>query len=281
MDVSARRLTRATAAVSGAFSVALFWAAFRFNSNLALAQASDSLLDVTGAVVLAWVVAVAQEPRDARHPMGHSRAEPLGALGIALLAGILALEVGSAAVQSIMGGTRVEPSPILVTFFVAKVVFKAVVWVLSSGKKTPAFSALLVDARNDCLVGVLAVLGFIGARFGNPAVDAWIACPAAFWIGWSGFSLAKENIDLLMGVAPDPARQAQLLAIATGSDGVLQAHDLVAHHLGTHLSIHVHIVVDGGLSVRQAHDIGEGVRERLMREVDVGHCSVHIDPSED
>jgi cation diffusion facilitator family transporter len=212
--------------------------------------------------------------------MGHTRAEPLGALLIALLAGVLALEVGSSAVASLLEGAEMIPSFLLVGFFAGKVLFKAAVWRLAAKRRGPAFSALLVDARNDCVVGVVAVLGFWGARLGTPEVDAWLALPASLWIGWSGFSLARENIDLLMGVAPDPARQRALLRMAASVRGVRDAHDLVAHSLGTQLSVHVHITVDGQLSVREGHDIGEEVRALLIAEEDVGHCSVHIDPDE-
>jgi divalent metal cation (Fe/Co/Zn/Cd) transporter len=131
MTVTAHGLTRVTAAASALFSCALFWAAFRFESDLALAQASDSLLDLTGAIVLAWVVNVAREPGDERHPMGHTRAEPLGALLIALLAGVLALEVGSSAVASLLEGAEMIPSFLLVGFFAGKVLFKAAVWRLA------------------------------------------------------------------------------------------------------------------------------------------------------
>lgn len=279
MTVSAKRLTMATAILSGAFSLGLWFAAVRFESDLALAQASDSLLDLAGAIVLAWVVHVAGAPGDERHPMGHSRAEPLGALGIAALAGILAVEVGMSAVRSLLDEVAVIPSFYLAGLFAGKIAFKAVVWRLAAGGAGPAFSALVVDARNDCLVGALALLGFFGARLGTPTLDAWLALPSALWIGWSGVSLARENIDLLMGVAPDLNRQNQLLAIAASVDSVKDAHDLVAHSLGTQLSVHVHISVQADLTVRQAHDIGEKVRNLLLLEVDVGHCSVHIDPA--
>jgi cation diffusion facilitator family transporter len=279
VSVSARHLTRATAVLSACFSAALWIAATRFHSDLALAQASDSLLDVAGAVVLAWVVHVARAPGDERHPMGHSRAEPLGALGIAALAGVLALEVGISAVESLLGKGAMVPSMFLVGLFSAKILFKLVIWRLAARGKGPAFSALLVDARNDCLVGGLALIGFAGARLGTPTIDAWLALPSALWIGWSGVSLARENIDLLMGVAPEPDRQAALLAFAASVPQVVDAHDLVAHYLGTLLSVHVHISVKGELTVRQAHDIGEQVRHLLLEQEDVGHCSVHIDPA--
>ena len=52
---------------------------------------------------------------------------------------------------------------------------------------------------------------------------------------------------------------------------------MVAHHLGTVLDVRVKVIVDAELTVKAAHDIGKAVRDRLLREPDVGHCSVHVD----
>jgi cation diffusion facilitator family transporter len=137
--------------------------------------------------------------------------------------------------------------------------------------------ALAVDARNDVLVGLIAIAGFFGARYGMPTLDAWAALPIAMWIAWSGIELARDNIKLLMGEAPPDHRQAELAILAGTVPGVRNAHDLRAQFMGTHLDIHVHIMVDPDLSLKQAHDIGEAVRTRLEAEPDVSRASVHID----
>lgn len=279
MIVSARGLTRTTAVLSGVFSLLLGVAAVFFHSHLAESQAADSLLDLAGALMLAWVVGVAQTPGDERHPMGHTRAEPLGALVIAALAGILALKVGSGAFASLLHESSMKPDVFLLGLFLGKVTFKFVVFRIATGQKGPAFSALRVDARNDILMGAVAAVGFLGARAGAPEVDAWVALPTAIWIGWSGVELARENIDNLLGVAPPPERRREILRLASGVPGVVDAHDLMALSDGSTLSVHVHITVDGTLTVREGHDIAECVRLRLLDEEDVGLCSVHVDPS--
>jgi ferrous-iron efflux pump FieF len=273
-------LTTYSLVVSLIFSCALFLAFSIYGSDLALAQAADSLLDVLGAIVLAWSVRVAAAPRDERHPMGHSRAEPLGALAIAFVSAALALEVGSTAVSSLTSGVELSPGWGLLALFSTKSLAKLVLLRLASKGRGPAVEALIVDARNDVIVGIGSVAGFFFARAGYHLVDPLLALPIAIWIGWSGFSLAKENIDLLMGVAPPLERQRELLAIAQSIPGVQNAHDLLAQHLGTELSLHVHVEVPGDLTVSEGHDIGELVRLRLLEESDVAHCSIHIDPSE-
>ena len=41
--------------------------------------------------------------------------------------------------------------------------------------------------------------------------------------------------------------------------------------------MHVHVVVDPAITVREAHDIGERVETRLLAEDDVCHAIAHVD----
>jgi cation diffusion facilitator family transporter len=146
---------------------------------------------------------------------------------------------------------------------------------------SPALHALEVDARNDVLVGVLALCGFFATRYGSPGWDAWLALPVACWIGASGIALGRENIRLLMGEAPPPERQDALAELARGVDGVESVHDLTARYDGAQLDVTLHVVVDETLPLRDAHDIAESVEARLQEEPDVLSAMVHVDVDDD
>src|SRR6188768_1685148 len=135
---SAQKIILATASVSGLFAVALGLAWRVYSSELAQAQAADSLLDFAGAFVLAWVVRVAEQPRDDNHPWGHGRAEPLGALAVAMFAAMLALRVGQGAVQALWQGSLVQSDPLLLQVFLGKVLFKAGVVAWCRSARSPA-----------------------------------------------------------------------------------------------------------------------------------------------
>lgn len=274
-------LTRFTLAFSVLLVGVLYAAFWVFHSQLALAQAADSFMDVFTTSVLAWAVSVAAQPEDKEHPFGHSRAEPIGALVAAVVAGVLAIEVGRSAIAALLEARTMEADWVLVGAFGAKSAIKTVVFVfaraLARRKRSPAMEALGVDARNDVLVSLLALGGFAGTRYGWPMLDAWLALPVAVWIGIAGLRLARENIKLLMGEAPPAERQQELVALASSVPGVRDAHDLRAHFLGTRLQLEVHVIVDPSLTVLEAHDIGEAVKAKLQAEEDVGYCSVHID----
>ena len=273
-----RRLALVTLLGSGTLVVGLFAAYLFFGSQLALAQAADSFLDVFTAAVLTYAIGVAAQPEDAEHPLGHSRAEPLGALVTAVIAGVLAVEVARSAVTALLLGAEPHLDAPLLLAFAAKIAFKGGVLLAARalGRHNPAVAALAVDARNDILLSAVAVLGYLAARAGAPRIDAWLALPVAAWIGLAGVRLARDNLRLLMGVAPALERQRQLTDLARAVPGVRGARPVVAQHLGTVLDVRVEVIVDGALTVRQGHDIGEAVRARLLAQPDVGHCSVHV-----
>jgi cation diffusion facilitator family transporter len=273
----AQGLTRLTAGGSALFTLALFAAYARFGSELALAQAADSLLDFLALTALAWTVRVARAPADAGHPFGHAPAEPIGALVIAVLAGVLGLEVGRNAVLTLISEHPWEPSGWLLVLFGGKAAFKGAVFALSRRSSSPALRALAVDARNDVATSLVAFSGFFAARLGYARVDAALALPLAVWIMYSGVQLARENIHLLMGAAPPGERQAELLQLVSTTPGIRRAHHLRAHYLGTALFVHVHVAVDADLNVAAAHAIAERVRQRIEEQPDVVACSVQLE----
>lgn len=282
---SARRITAFSIALSFLLAIPLLVVHIVHHSQLALAQAADSVTDAVTAAAFLYSLRVAVLPADANHPRGHHRAEPIAALLAAVLAGVLAVEVFREAMRAIGGDVIPRMEWSLAAVFTVKLAAKTgLSFTARHHQRTvssPALRVLEVDARNDVLVGLVALVGFFGARYGSPGWDAWLALPLACWIAASGVGLARENIRLLMGEAPPRDRQKQLLRIAREVPGVESTHDLSARYDGTQLDVSLHIVVDENLSLRRAHDIAETVEARLMAEPDVLIAMVHVDVEAD
>lgn len=277
----ARALSALSIFVGAGLAAGLFAAWVAFESQLALAQAADSLVDMLTAAALWWAVRISRAPPDDDHPVGHHAAEPLGALLVAVFAGALAVEVSTSAIEALKTGATPQLDPILAVAFAIKVVAKVFIsrsaFAHDRQRSSPALRAIGVDSRNDVLVGCVALVGFVAARYGNPSVDAWLALPLAVWIGVAAVLLGMENVRLLMGEAAPPERRAELEAIANQVDGVRRAHSLRAHHRGSGIMVWVQVAVDPKLSVDRGHDIGEAVEELLGREVDVIDVFAHVD----
>ncbi len=282
-DRAASRLTITSVAGSFAMAIALIATYFSFESQLALAQAADSISDVLSGAMLAWAVRTSAQPPDDDHPLGHQRAEPIAALVVAVLAGILAVEVMQNAARALLAGA--EPAldwPVAIVF-AAKVTFKSGILAASSAalarKPNPALAALRVDARNDVLVGAVAVIGFGIARAGVASIDAVLAIAVAIYVGLSGIRLARENIELLMGASASRERRDALGVIVRAVPGVVRTDALTATQQGVELHVYVEIAVDPDLSLRQGHEIGHEVEARLALEEDVARAVVHVGPA--
>lgn len=282
-DPNVARLTYASIAGSLAMSIALLLVHFAFGSQLALAQAADSISDMLAGAALVWAVRQAAQPADDDHPLGHARAEPLAALVVAVLAGVLSVEVLRTAVVALATGAQAELDWPVAVAFLAKIVFKGTIAALASRalarRANPALDALRVDARNDVLVGSVALVGYALARWQMPAVDSVLAIVIAIYVGFAGVRLARENVGLVMGAAAPADRKHELARIAAQVDGVRAVDELVATWSGASLHVHVEIAVPPTMPIHAAHDIAHAVEARLGREDDVARVVVHVNPA--
>jgi cation diffusion facilitator family transporter len=98
---------------------------------------------------------------------------------------------------------------------------------------------------------------------------------AAFKITWPSL---KELID---AGAPAEVR-CRIRDIAAANREVLQVHDIRTRYIGTSIQADLHIIVDGGLTVRRGHDIARDVEARLTREIEeLVDVVVHVEPPEE
>lgn len=278
----ASRLLLASSVVSVALLVGLGAAYLRTGSTLALAQAADSLADSLTGLGLLWALHVSRKPPDDEHPYGHQGAQPIAALVVAMLVGALALEVLLQAIEALTTDTVPALGWSIAAALGTKVVIKSVFVAFASRKALLRSNATLrafrVDAASDVVVGVASLAGFFGAKYGGlPSLDAWLALPVAVWIGISGLSLARENIDLLMGVAPPRAWRDRLATAVAAIPGVRGVAGVRARSFGDGNHVWVEIRVDPHLTVGQAHDLGEAVEQQLMQHEGVCDAVVHVD----
>lgn len=275
------RILLASSIVSAVLLVVLAAAYLATGSKLALAQAVDSLADMLTGFALFWVWRLSFKPADANHHYGHQTAQPIAALVMATLIAVMALEVLWNAVEALIAGAHIELTWIVAAGLGAKVFAKILLVLFAhrhDRRHQPALQAFIVDARSDILVGTLSLLGFFASvALARPSLDAWLAIPAAGWVGYSALSLARENIELLMGTAPPQTwRDAQIGRLANLPQ-IRRVGRMKTRTFSDGIHVWVEIYVDPCLTVSAAHDIGEFVEAELEREPDVCEAVVHVD----
>jgi ferrous-iron efflux pump FieF len=281
----ASRLLLASALVSVALLLGLGAAWLATGSALALAQAADSLSDSLTGLGLLWALRLSRKPPDDEHHYGHQGAQPIAALVVAMLVAALALEVALQAVEALRSGASPSLGWPVAAALGSKVAIKLVFVRLASDpallRHNVAVRAFRVDAMSDVVVGTASLVGLAGAHaFGMLSLDAWLALPVVAWIGISGFRLARESIDLLMGTAPPRAWQDDLQAAVAAMPGVQGVANLRARSFGDGTHVWVEIHVDPELTVGRAHDLGEAVERRLLEREGICDAVVHVDAAQ-
>ncbi len=280
--------------VGGAVNVVLlvfkFVAGIVGHSAAMVADAVHSLSDfVTDIIVLAFVH-ISDKPEDKSHDYGHGKYETLATtiIGLALL--VVAVGIvysGAVKIAAWLGGQQLE-APGLLALWAAllSIVLKEGVYRYSMVKarqlKSQAVEANAWHHRSDALSSVGTAVGIGGAIFLG---QRWtVLDPAASVI--VGAFIVKVAIDLLRNGIGDLMEQSlpdavenEILRLAASVPGVSMPHDLRTRRIGNHYAIELHILMDGDMSLREAHDKATEVEDTLKGHYGQDtHVAVHVEP---
>ncbi len=252
------------------------------NSQSLISDGLNSLLDIVSGTIIFVAIRVGGKKADDKHPFGHNRAEPIAALVIAILAGILSFEIIRDGITSILHRTPVEVTNF--TFFVVffSVGLKTIMMLafrrIGRASNSPSLKAAAIDFRNDIFASSMVIVAVITAKLGLSVLDSYIAILLGLWIAYSGFNIAQENLKYLMGESPDGELLKLVHDKASGILGVKQIHAVKAQYLGSEVEVVVDIEIDKRLTLQHAHEIGEHVKQALEETPEICHAFVHIDP---
>jgi cation diffusion facilitator family transporter len=258
------------------------WAAIISGSIALLSEAFNSLTDIVSSIAVFVCVRISDKGADEGHPFGHSRAEPVAGIIIAVLAGILGFEVIRASVSRLFTETMVVIGTFALLVPVITVISKSfMAWYFRRvGREigSPAIAASSVDSLCDVMVAIAALTGIVGVKLGYPFLDPFAGFAIGLWIIYTGYSIGIENIDYLMGSAPPPVLTEQIKAAALSVPGVKAINTVRAHYVGYFIHVEIHVGVPKHLSTYDSHEIGKEVERKVEEIKAIEKSFVHIDP---
>jgi cation diffusion facilitator family transporter len=284
MRRSAAMRATAVGMVANSFLLVLKAAASGLSDSLTIfSETLNSLADLVAAVAILLCVRWAWKRPDEDHPFGHRRAEPVAGLLVAIFTGILGFEVCRGAVMRLWSGATpavIGPYPIAalcVTAF-AKAGLALFFYRRAEQLRSPAFRATAVDSRNDVLIAAQGLVAVILAQLDYPVLDAVGALLVGLYILYSGHQVGMENINYLMGKAPDRELLDSIQHAAGQTPGVIAVDDVKGHSVGTFVHVELTAHVDGSLATADSHDIAEAARAAIEHLGLVDRAFVHIEP---
>ena len=260
------------------------------HSAALVSDAVHSLSDLlTDFVVLAFV-RVSGRPKDASHDYGHGKFETMASLliGIFLAAAAIGIVVsGAVKLSSWLQGEDI-PAPgrmalwaALLSIAAKELLFR---YTDAQGRKldSPALRANAWHHRSDALSSIGAAIGIGGALLLG---DRWtVLDPLASIV--IGAMLVKVAWDLLgpsFGELTDsslPAETEQeIIGMIRDIPGIFEPHNLRTRRIGRLIAAEVHIRLDGGQTLAEAHEKASEVERRFKERFGTqSHLIVHMEP---
>ncbi len=282
MTPVAFRATFINIAGNTALLIIKLWAGLLSGSIALISEAINSLSDIISSLATFICVRISEQQADEGHPFGHSRAEPVAGLIIAILAGILGFEILKESITRLFYPVTPVVGLFALSVPLITIVVKVfmVIYFRKTGKEinSPALRATALDSLMDIFVAAAALVGLLGARLGVPLLDPIAGFVISLWIMYTGYHIGMENIDYLMGKAPPPALLREIEGVTLSVAGVRAFNTVRAHYVGNFIHVEIHVEVDKTLSTLDSHAIGEEVEKMVESLESIQKSFVHIDP---
>ena len=253
------------------------------NSQALIADGFNSMLDVIAGAIALIGYRVSNKPPDEDHHYGHANAETVAAL----IVGLLIIATGSIIVRDAVGtiweGTAETPARWTVFIAVAVIAIKFGLYFyareVARDEKSLVVSATATDHLSDVIATSGVLVGVVGAQFGYPVLDPI----AAFWVAavilYHAFRIVRDNTFVLLGGAPSQETINGIVATLRGVPGVLGLHRTKVRTAGSRLIVDTEILVDGTLTVEDAHEIANLTGDTVMAaHAAVDDVVVHVEP---
>ncbi len=256
------------------------------HSGAMISDGIHSASDVFSTVVVVIGYRLAGKESDANHQYGHERIECVAAILLAMILCVTGVAVGLGGLRKIIGAEAISleaPGVLaLVAAIVSIVVKEGMYWYTRAAAKKVNSGALMADAwhhRSDALSSIGSMVGILGARLGYPICDPIASVVICCFIVKVSVDIFKDAVDKMMDTACDADTMERMREVILREDGVCGIDSLQTRLFGARSYVDVEIMVDGELTLRQAHGIAERVHRQIERNFpEVKHCMVHVNP---
>ena len=263
------------------------------HSAAMMADAIHSLSDFVTDVIVLVFVKISCKPKDKTHDYGHGKYETLALtiIGVALMAVAIGIIVkGAMKIAAWFNGETLE-APGMLAFWAAvvSIVLKEAVYRYSIYKArkldSKAVEANAWHHRSDALSSVGTAVGIGGAVFLGQhwtILDPIASVVVGAFIVKVAFELLKNGIGDLMEQSLPEKVEDEIMEMVASLPGVSEPHDLRTRRIGNHYAIELHILMDGHITLNEAHDKATEIEDMLRQCYGAEtHVAVHVEPKEE
>jgi len=255
---------------------------FMTGSLSVMASLVDSLMDAAASLINLLAVRYSLKCADEDHQFGHGKAESLAGLGQA------SFIAGSAIFLLMHTAERLNhPQPlqeVSVGLWVMVFAIAATLALLAFQgfviKRTNS-SAIRADAlhyKTDLFTNTASIGALYFAASGWPLLDPLGALAIACYILYSAWQIGQEAMQVLMDRELSKETRQRICDIVLTHATVLGLHDLRTRQSGQTMLVQLHLDLDQGLPLAEAHQVAEEVEQSIMAVFPQADVIIHQDP---
>jgi len=254
------KVLRVSLVVTLAYIGLLVVAGIRAHSLALLSEAGHNLSDFVALLLSLVAVYLESRPPSATKTYGWHRAGVLAALVNAGSLVVVSFLIFYEAFRRLQNPQHVQAG-LMIWVAAAGVVMNGVIALLlyRSGRDVNIRSALLHEIGDTVSTAAVIVGGWVILATGQYWIDSALSFGIGALILWSGFSICRETLNILLEGTPRGIRLDRVEAAMRAVEGVNDVHDLHVWNIGSEtraLSCHISI-----------EDIPPSVSERILRDV--------------
>jgi cation diffusion facilitator family transporter len=263
------------------------------HSAAMIADSIHSLSDFATDIVVLLFVHISHKPKDKSHDYGHGKFETLATtlIGVALFAVAVGIFIDGAKKIAFWahGGTLIVPGTLALWAALVSILLKELTYQYTHRKaeqlQSQAMKANAWHHRSDALSSVGTAIGIGGAILLG---ERWAVLDPIASIA-VGAMIVKVAIDLLRSGMGELMEQSlpelvenEIIEIAQSVPDVSKPHELCTRRIGNHYAIEMHILIDGDMSLKEAHAKATEIEHRLKeRYGEETHVAIHVEPLEE
>lgn len=247
-----------------------------------LASLIDSIMDSLASLVNFAAIRYSLVPPDDEHRFGHGKAEALAGLGQSLLIAGSALYLLHEAVLKLLDPRPLEATGLGIGVMVFSIVLTALLLVVQKyvvrRTGSTAIDADSLHYLSDLAVNAGIIVALVLSGFGFIEADGLVGLVIALYIFYSAWKIGWDAVQLLLDrELPGEVRDV-IGAVVGEHEQALGFHDLRTRQSGRTWFIQLHVDMDESLPLRQAHDLGERIREDILKHYPAAEVIIHHDP---
>ena len=274
--------------IASVLTLALKFGAWGLTDSVGLlSDATESIVNVTAAVMALTVITIAMRPADSDHTYGHGKAEYFssGIEGVLIIVAAFAIAYASISrffepqeLRNLGPGLVLALISSVINFGTARVMLKAAKRFDSITLEADA-THLLTDVWTS--IGLVTGLAILLVMPEWKILDPIIAILMAVNIVFTGVSLLRRSVGGLMDDALPPEELEIIGAAIRKHQGINATfHGLRTRKSGPKRFVDFHLLMPGVTTVMAAHDLCEIIENEIKSQLTQAEVTIHVEPLE-